>query len=185
MANEKRKIKIIPESYPHDIGEVEITIDEQEIKDYGFITAYKNRLELMIQRIKNNGFHMAVQNNTDYKKINAAACLLFNNYDDMDKQLSIWLIESLQIEIAKIEKQEQKHPIIHTPEYIIKLLDAGKIDEKKNCLCGLETLANYMQMELKIEVNTKLLEQFYNPYTGNQYSKKQIKQAVTAAKWGK
>lgn len=96
--------------------------------------------------------------------------------------------EFKEIEIPKNELQkesEQIHPIEHTPEYIIKLLDAGKIDEKKNCLCGLETLANYLQMELKIEVNTKLLKQFYNPDTEKPYSNKQIKQAVTAAKWGK
>lgn len=108
MADEKRKIKIIPEKYRHDIGEVEITIDEQEIKDYGFITAYKNKLELMIQRIKNNGFHMAIQNNTDYKKINAAAFFLFKDYDDKEKQLSLWLIESLQKKVNELKETSSR-----------------------------------------------------------------------------
>ena len=154
MADEKRKIKIIPESYPHDIGEVEITIDEQEIKDFGFITAYKNTLKTMLKRVKNTNFHTAVGANTDYKKINSVPILWRDDnnkldYDAREKDLTRWFSESLenkinelsmaetlQIESAKLERQEQMPPITHTPEYIIKLLDAGKIDEKKNCLCG-------------------------------------------------
>ncbi len=110
MADEKRKIKIIPESYPHDIGEVEITIDEQEIKDYGFITAYKNKLELMLERVKNNGFHMAVQNNTDYKKINSVPILWRDknnklDYDAREKDLTLWFSESLEKKINELKKQ--------------------------------------------------------------------------------
>ena len=102
MADEKRKIKIIPESYPHDIGEVEITIDEQEIKDYGFITAYKNTLKTMLERVKNNGFHMAVQNNTNYKIINMANGILWQNENEKEDLLKQWFCESLEKEIIKI-----------------------------------------------------------------------------------
>ena len=105
MADEKRKIKIIPEKYRHDIGEVEITIDEQEIKDYGFITAYKYKLELMLERVKNNGFHMAIQNNTDYKKINMVNGILWQNENEKEELLKQWLCESLEQKINELKKQ--------------------------------------------------------------------------------
>ena len=115
MADEKRKIKIIPESYPHDIGEVEITIDEQEIKDFGFITAYKNTLKTMLKRVKNNGFHMAVGTyagaNTDYKKINSVPILWRDDnnkldYDAREKDLTRWFCESLEYKINELSMAE-------------------------------------------------------------------------------
>ena len=110
MADEKRKIKIIPESYPHDIGEVEITIDEQEIKDYGFITAYKNTLKTMLERVKNNGFHMAVGTyagaNTDYNKINSV------DYDAREKDLTLWFSESLEKKIKELSTTESETEIL-------------------------------------------------------------------------
>jgi hypothetical protein len=117
MADEKRKIKIIPESYPHDIGEVEITIDEQEIKDYGFITAYKNTLKTMLERVKNNGFHMAVGTyagaNTDYNKINSVPILWRDknnklDYDAREKDLTLWFSESLEKKIKELSTTESE-----------------------------------------------------------------------------
>lgn len=121
MADEKRKIKIIPESYPHDIGEVEITIDEQEIKDYGFITAYKNTLKTMLERVKNNGFHMAVGTyagaNTDYNKINSVPILWRDknnklDYDAREKDLTLWFSESLEKKIKELSTTESETEIL-------------------------------------------------------------------------
>ena len=112
MADEKRKIKIIPESYPHDIGEVEITIDEQEIKDFGFITAYKNTLKTMLKRVKNTNFHTAVGANTDYKKINSVPILWRDektqelDYDAREKDLTRWFCESLEYKINELSMAE-------------------------------------------------------------------------------
>ena len=79
-------------------------------KDYGFITAYKNKLELMLERVKNNGFHMAVQNNTDYKKINSVPILWRDknnklDYDAREKDLTLWFSESLEKKINELKKQ--------------------------------------------------------------------------------
>ena len=127
MADEIIKIKIVPEKYRHYIGEVEITIDEQEIKDYGFITAYKNTLKTMLERVKNNGFHMAVgtyaRANTDYNKINSVPILWRDknnklDYDAREKDLTLWFSESLKIEIERYKTglaripQERQTPYI-------------------------------------------------------------------------
>lgn len=117
MADEKRKIKIIPESYPHDIGEVEITIYEQEIKDFGFTTAYKNTLARMLQCVKNNGFDMAIlihKGEYDYTKIKKISFLWLSknnkelDYDTMNKDLTLWFSESLENKIKELSTIESE-----------------------------------------------------------------------------
>ena len=101
MADEKIKIKIIPEKYKHDIGEVEITIKELDIQLMGRLNAYVARLQEFLEIVKETGFTKAVQNNTNYEIINMAKGFLWQNENEKEELLKQWLCESLENEIIK------------------------------------------------------------------------------------
>lgn len=103
MDEEKLRIKIIPEKYGHDVGEVEITISQKDIEVMGKLQAYIQTLKRFKEIVEEVGFHDAVQSHTDYSKINAAEGWLYNGFDEKEKSLKIWLIESLEETIKSYE----------------------------------------------------------------------------------
>lgn len=170
MADEIIKIKIIPEKYRHDIGEIKITVKESDIQLMGRLNAYLARLQSFLTVVKETGFHNAVQSNTDYKIINMANGLLWDNENDKEELLKQWLCESLENEISKYNTKSN-----HTPDYINYLIDKGLIDAEKRVICyNLKIIGTTLNDDCKIPVTNETLKQFINPKTNKEYSPKSI-----------
>lgn len=128
MADEIIKIKIVPESYPHDIGEVEITVKDSEIQLMGKLNAYISRLESFLTVLEEIGFNKAVGNATDYKKINSVRAFFGWSYDTIgydrqEKDLTNFLSESLKIEIERYKTDLARIPQERQTPYIKTLID--------------------------------------------------------------
>lgn len=172
MADEKLKIKIIPEKYRHDIGEVEITIKESDIQLMGRLNAYVARLQSFLDIVKETGFHNAVQNNTNYKIINMVNGILWQNENEKEELLKQWLCESLEKEIIKYKTKAD-----YTADYFNYLIDKGLIDTQKRVICyDLKIVGTTLSDDCKIPVTYETLKQFINPKTNKEYSKKMIEQ---------
>lgn len=199
QTEEKLRIKIIPAKYRHDVGEVEITISQKDIEVMGKLQAYIQTLKRFKERVEEVGFHNAVQSNTDYSKINAAEGWLYNGFDEKEKSLKIWLIESLEETIKSYENslktnlsEEIKNLIIanapketylpqtETPMYIQDLIEDGFITTDLRCLKPLKEVAEYIHEKYKIKITKKIIMQF-KKNDGKSFGRTMINNAISCA----
>lgn len=195
QTEEKLRIKIIPAKYRHDVGEVGITISQKDIEVMGKLQAYIQTLKRFKERVEEVGFHNAVGANTDYNKINAAEGWLYNGFDEKEKSLKIWLIESLEEKIKSYESclpcHEEKHeaPKVteNSPRYIQDLFEVGLIDGYFRCdsldkvaVFIMQNKQKYSSNKSNFEITTTMLRQF-KQLDGSEYSKPAISKAKKAA----
>lgn len=120
MADEKLKIRIIPEYLPHYIGEVEIDcLPLNKIKTQAEMILVIKKLETLLESVKELGFMQAVCPDGELlKKINTADFMFMEykdgkaklNRDEKYKQLTAWFSESLELKIAEYTKRIELLP---------------------------------------------------------------------------
>lgn len=124
MADEKLKIRIIPKKYTHYIGEVEIDcLPLNKIKTQAEMILVIKKLETRLESVKELGFMQAVCPDGELlKKISVIDFMFMDydngkgklNYEEKNKQLTEWFIESLEITIANFNERMDFLPQIST-----------------------------------------------------------------------
>ncbi len=184
MADEKLKIKIVPEYLPHYIGEVEIDcLPLNKIKTQADMFDVIQELRTLLTRVKGAGFMQAVFPNGELLKKISVIDFMFMDYDkktgkgklnrdEKYKQLTEWFIESLERTISNCENKMQylqksddtsQRIQGETPCHIQDLIELGYIDKNYRNIQkqGLQGIIDYVHKKYPaIIINYQFIKQF-------------------------
>ena len=202
MADEKLKIKIIPEYLPHYIGEVEIDcLPLKKIKTQADMFDVIEKLRTLLIKVNGAGFMSAILPTDELLEKISVVDFMFMEYkdgkaklnrDEKYKQLTAWFSESLELKIAEYTKRIELLPKespnntqvsmqIETPIYIQDLIETGLLSTDMRCLQSLNKVAAYIHDKHLVEVTPAILKNFKKK-DGSSYGHTAITNAVNYAK---